>query len=389
MNIALCHDRVLPARGGCGTYISDLARALVADGHDVHLYACAWEAVSLPAGIHYHPLPAPRGPRFLRPWQFGAACLKALRVGTHDVSVGFDKTWGQDVLYPQGGLHLASVAHNLYKYPDPLAQSLAKLIKGFDLAHWSYAALERRQYLSHPRPLILVNSEMVRSNFRQYYGAPPTELRVLYSAIDPSRFAVQDRPRRRLQWREQWGIRPDETVGLFAAMNYRLKGLEPLLHAVSRLPAQRPFRLLVSGSQRTRAYERLASHLRIADRVHFLGPRRDMLHCYFAADFLVHPTFYDPCSLVVLEALACGLPVVTSRYNGASELLKPPQDSCIIDDPHDHARLTACIEQLLDPEQRRLHAEAARRIAGQWTWEHHYRQFVHFLAEAAARKQAA
>jgi UDP-glucose:(heptosyl)LPS alpha-1,3-glucosyltransferase len=389
MNIALCHDHVLPARGGCGTYISDLARSLVADGHEAHLYACAWEAASLPPTLHYHPLPAPRGPRFLRPWRFGAACLEAIRAGGHDVSVGFDKTWGQDVLYPQGGLHLASAAHNLHKHRGRLSRSLARLLKGLDPAHRSFTLLERRQYLGHHRPLILFNSEMVRSHFRHYYGDPPVELRVLYSAIDPSRFAVSDRPRRRLRWRQHWGIRPDETVGLFAAMNYRLKGLEPLLHAVGLLPPRSPFRLLVAGNRRTWPYERLARRLGIADRVHFLGPRRDMLHCYFAADFLVHPTFYDPCSLVVLEALACGLPVITSRYNGASELLRPPQDRFVIDDPHDHARLAACMEQLLDPEARRLNAEAARRTAADWTWEHHYRHLVQILAEAAARKQAA
>ena len=110
---------------------------------------------------------------------------------------------------------------------------------------------------------------------------------------------------------------------------------------------------------------------------------------YFGADFLVHPTFYDPCSLVVLEALACGLPVITSRANGASELLKPPDDGFVIDNPHDHARLAACMEQLLDSERRHACAKAARRRGREWTWEHHYRQFVQILTEAAARKQAA
>jgi UDP-glucose:(heptosyl)LPS alpha-1,3-glucosyltransferase len=389
LNIALCHDHVLPARGGCGTYISDLARSLVADGHEVHLYAHAWETESLPASLHYHALPTPRGPRFLRPWLFGAACLRALAAGGHDVSVGFDKTWGQDVLYPQGGLHLASAAHNLLKHRGRAARILARVLKGLDVAHWSFTALERRQYLGPRSPLIIVNSEMVASHFLHYYGVPSSELRVLYSAIDPSRFAVQDRPRRRHHWREEWGISIDDTVGLFAAMNYRLKGLEPLLQAVRRMQPRSPFRLLVAGNRRTGVYERLAHRLGITDRVRFLGPRRDMLNCYFAADFLVHPTFYDPCSLVVLEALACGLPVITSRSNGASELLTPPQDRYVIEDPHDHARLAECMEQLLNPAQRRLQSDAARRTAAGWTWEHHYRRFVDFLAEAAARKQAA
>jgi UDP-glucose:(heptosyl)LPS alpha-1,3-glucosyltransferase len=389
MNIALCYDQVFPARGGCGTYLTDLARSLVADRHEVHLYACTWEAAALPDAIHYHPLPAPHGPRFLRPWRFGAACDQAVRAGGHQVTIGFDKTWGQDVLYPQGGLHRASIEHNLHKYRRKIARRLARMAKCLDVAHWSFAALERRQYLGQQRPLIIVNSEMVRKHFQQHYQIDPTELRVVYSAIDPSRFAAPDRPRLRLEWRERWGIKAQETVALFAAMNYRLKGLEPLLHAVRRLPVDIPFCLLVAGSPRIQRYERLARRLGIAHRVNFLGPRRDMLHCYFAADFLVHPTFYDPCSLVVLEALACGLPVITSRFNGVSELLTRPQDSYVIDDPHDHARLAACMEELLDPARRNTCAQAARRSATRWTWEHHYRQLVQVFTEAAARKNAA
>src|SRR5262249_30139527 len=84
MNIALCYESVLPARGGCETYIADLARRLVADGHQVHLYACRWDATALPPALHYHPLSVPSGPRFLRPWRFGRACERALRGADHD-----------------------------------------------------------------------------------------------------------------------------------------------------------------------------------------------------------------------------------------------------------------------------------------------------------------
>src|SRR4029077_10617409 len=135
-------------------------------------------------------------------------------------------------------------------------------------------------------------------------------------------------------------------------MNYRLKGLEPLLRAVALLPSESSFRLLVAGSPDTVAFERLARRLKIADRVRFVGYCADMRNCYFAADFFVHPTFYDPCSLVVLEAMACGLPVITSRYNGASELMSPPREGLLIDDPHDHRRLASAIAQMLDSGRR-------------------------------------
>jgi UDP-glucose:(heptosyl)LPS alpha-1,3-glucosyltransferase len=148
-------------------------------------------------------------------------------------------------------------------------------------------------------------------------------------------------------------------------------------------------RLLVVGKPRTARFERLAQRLGVADRVRFVGLCADMRNAYFTADFLVHPTFYDPCSNVVLEALACGLPAITSRYNGAAELMHPPRDGFVIDDPHDHARLASCLGQMLDPVQRAACAAAARQTAHEWTYEQHYRALLKVFVEAAARRRAA
>src|SRR5579859_2824248 len=170
MNIAFCYESVLPTRGGCETYISDLARRLLADRHEVHLYACRWDEKALAAGIRCHALPAFGGPRFLRPWRFSALCNQALAKARHDISIGFDKTWGQDVLYPQGGLHAASADYNIRKQGGRVLRGLAWFIKQFDLAHRSYTWLEKRQYLAEPRPLVVVNSELVRHHFQHYLG---------------------------------------------------------------------------------------------------------------------------------------------------------------------------------------------------------------------------
>lgn len=393
MNIAFCYENVMPARGGCETYIADLSRRLVADGHAVHLYACRWDAAALPQEMVFHALPPVRAPRFLRPWRFAAACARALEQGQHDVTVGFDKTWGQDVLYPQGGLHVASAEHNLRKHRGTAARLLARFVKAVDLAHWSYCRLERRQYLGARRPLVVVNSYMVQHHFQYYYGFQADDVRMIRSAIDANRFAEHDRPRRRLEWRERWRIEPDDCVALFVAMNYHLKGLEPLLHGVRHLlkrgTGKHPFRLLVAGNPKTGDYEKLARRLGVHEHVRFAGYCPDTRNCYFAADFLVHPTFYDPCSLVALEALACGLPVITSRFNGASELLAPPREGYILDDPHDHAYLADCMAQLVDPARRKECGRAARHTAAQWTFDVHYRQLLDAFAEAARRKAAA
>jgi UDP-glucose:(heptosyl)LPS alpha-1,3-glucosyltransferase len=387
MNIAFCYESVLPSRGGCETYIATLARRLVADGHEVHLYARRWDAAALPEGMCYHKVVPPRCPRFLRPWFFAAACRKALRGAGHPVSIGFDKMPGVDVLYPQGGLYAATAAHNLLKYSGRLTRAAVGLLKAVDPAHRSFLALDRRQYLSEPPPLVVAISDMVRRHFQDYYQVGSENLRVVRIATDPGRFDERDRPRVRLESREAWGLEPGHTVALFAGMNYRLKGLDPLLAALRRLPAS--LRLLVAGHPDTAPWERRARRLGVADRVRFLGYCADMRVCYFASDFFVHPTFYDPCSHVVLEALACGLPVVTTRYNGASELMQPPREGFVIDDPHDLDQLGGAIKHLLDPARRASCMQAARRAAALWTFEHHYRHMLAVFAEAAARKRAA
>jgi UDP-glucose:(heptosyl)LPS alpha-1,3-glucosyltransferase len=389
VKIAFCYEDVLPARGGCQMYIADLARRLAAEGHEVHLFACGWDESALPEGMHYHRLSVPRGPRFLRPWLFGAACRRALRDFPELVSIGFDKTWGQDILYPLGGLHAASAAHNVGKHRRPAVRALARLVKSADLAHHAFGLLERRQYLGADRPVIVVNSGMVRRHFGEHYGIPADAIRVVHNAIDPARFVEDDRPARRQAFRRQWGLGPEETVAAFIAMNYRLKGLEPLLHAVRLVPADRPFRLLVAGGPRTARWEALARRLGVADRVNFVGYCADTRNCYFAADFLVHPTFYDPCSLVVLEALACGLPVITSRYNGAAELFREPEEGYVVEDPHDHARLAWAVGQLFDPARRAAAGQAARRRAAHLTFDQHYRQMLEVFAAAGARKRLA
>jgi UDP-glucose:(heptosyl)LPS alpha-1,3-glucosyltransferase len=386
MDLALCYESVLPVRGGAETYIADLARRLAADGHTVHLYACRWDASALPASIVYHALTVPSGPRFLRPWRFGRAVEAACQTAKHDVTVGFDKTWGQDVLYPQGGLHAASAAHNQLKFSNIFTRTLASTAKWFDPAAWSFSRLERKQYLTEPRPIIVVNSRMVQRHFAEFYGIPESHLRVVPSAIDPQRFAATDRSERRTTERQRWGVPSDVPVGLFVAMNYRLKGLAPLIKAAALLPKTARLKLAAVGHPKYARYQRLAESLGVAERFLFLGHRKEPKEAFFAADFLVHPTFYDPCSLVVLEALACGLPVITTRYNGASELFDVPAAGQVIDDPHDSVSLAAALTTMLDPSYRVSASGSATKAAARWTFEDHYRALLTVFQEVADRR---
>jgi UDP-glucose:(heptosyl)LPS alpha-1,3-glucosyltransferase len=92
--------------------------------------------------------------------------------------------------------------------------------------------------------------------------------------------------------------------------------------------------------------------------------------------------------LVALEALACGLPVITTQYNGASELLTPPTNGIVVQNPHDAAELGGAIEKMLDTDYRKAASVAAVEAANRWTFEMHYQALVDVFREVAAKKKA-
>ena len=269
-------------------------------------------------------------------------------------------------------------------------RGLMRTLRWLDPADWSFCGIERAA-CRHPGTAVVAISDMVKGHLRASYGVEEQRLHRLPIAMLPERFASLDRPRRRDETRSRWGLAPGRPAALFAAMNYRLKGLEPLLHSLARVRA--PLDLVVVGQEESTPFLRLARRLGIADRVRMVGYCADMRDAYFASDLLAHPTFHDPCSTVVLEALACGLPVITTRYNGAAELLTPsgPDGECregfIVADPHDHARLGGCLEKLADAKLRERCAAEARAASLRWTFEDHYAGLMDILAQAAARRK--
>jgi UDP-glucose:(heptosyl)LPS alpha-1,3-glucosyltransferase len=177
---------------------------------------------------------------------------------------------------------------------------------------------------------------------------------------------------------------------LIVAHNFALKGVPSLVRATGRLAALGcPVRLAVAGGKRHAAAARLAAREGVADRVSFLGSVDDAAPWYAAADAYVQPTFYDPCSLVVLEAFAAGLPVVTSRFNGAGELLTEGREGYLVDDPANVDELVQRLRPLLEPEIRERMGLAARQLAEQHSWERNCHEVLDVYHEIARTRRLA
>jgi hypothetical protein len=163
--------------------------------------------------------------------------------------------------------------------------------------------------------------------------------------------------------RERHGLAETDVVGLFVAHNFRLKGLPALLHAMAlrarTSPGRRPVHLLVCGGGKIAPMRKLVDRLGLADVVRLVGFADDVRDYYHAADFFVLPSYYDPCSLVVFEALACGLPVITTAQNGAGEVLSEGLDGFVISRPDDHAATARALDRMTDDAARRAMSRRA------------------------------
>src|SRR5205807_996650 len=170
----------------------------------------------------------------------------------------------------------------------------------------------------------------------------------------------------RCAFRNRFGLAPGDLVGLFVGHNYWLKGLKPLLEALAdrkaRRPGSRRVKLVVCGGGSAGPFRRMAARLGLGDDVRFLGFYPDVRECYWSSDFFVSPTYYDPCSLVVFEALTCGLPVITTACNGAGELMTEGREGFMVPAPDDRGTLAKALSKMADDGARRVMAEHARRL---------------------------
>jgi UDP-glucose:(heptosyl)LPS alpha-1,3-glucosyltransferase len=231
-----------------------------------------------------------------------------------------------------------------------------------------FRRLARKQYVQDGR-LFLALSHMVARDFMRFHQVPAERIRIVYNGVDLQRFSPALQDKYRQQIRKKLGIR-DELLLLIVAHNFALKGVPTLLKSVGALVRQgQPVRLVVAGGKRLEPYRDLAEQLGAGLATRFLGAVDDASPYYAAADLYVQPTFYDPCSLVVLEALASGLPVITTRFNGAAELITPGVEGYVMHDPADAEELTSFVHRLLEPQARTQMGQAARRLAMQHSLE--------------------
>ncbi|WP_026734484.1 glycosyltransferase family 4 protein [Fischerella sp. PCC 9605] len=239
----------------------------------------------------------------------------------------------------------------------------------YDFYQWLYtdanARWEKKAF--HQAQVVVAVSDKVAKDLIEI-GVPPESLQVIVNGVDLQEFSpgISDR--------QKWGLPQEVPLALFAGdIRIPRKNLDTVLHALVKVPQ---LHLAVAGITEGSPYLQLSASLGLSDRVHFLGLQHDVPELMKAVDFLVFPSRYEPFGLVVIEAMACGLPVITASTTGAAELITP-EAGIVLPDPDDTEALAQGLLLLAsDRNLRSQMGKTARTIAEQHSWDRMAKSYV-------------
>jgi len=380
MKLAFVHKR-FARDGGTEGVIDGLCRGLSQRGHRVDVF-CAGRAAGteLPAGVELRSLRS-RGPGSLwRALLLFFSARFAVRPQDYDLVVHFGRTGPHDVYRSGGGCHRRWYELLMERARGRLQRWLLRLSPKHRFVLWHEAFALRHG------ARVVVPSERSRQDLIRAYGASAEAVTVLPNGVDLQRFHPRDRERfGSVSHRALDADRPERTL-LFVGSDYWRKGLDRVLAALALLPER--WRLVVAGhDRRTPRFERLAQATGVGERVSFVGAVEQPERLYAAADVLVLPTRYDPFANVSLEALSCGIPVVTSHSNGAVENLGDCAAVEVLEDDASAQVLAAAVTAMLEPDGLPGRRLAARRAAEQFGQAAAVERWERFLQGAGRERQ--
>jgi UDP-glucose:(heptosyl)LPS alpha-1,3-glucosyltransferase len=349
MRLGIVRQRYTPF-GGAERFVERAIDALVARGVHVRIYTRRWPAAADPRIEPVICDPFYAGSLW-RDASFAAAVTRALARDRPEIVQSHERIAGCDIFRAGDGVHRAWIDERIAT-GDRLERSRIAA----NPYHRYKLAAEARMFADPALRAVICISKMVKDDVLRHFALPADRLHVIYNAVDPREFGPPVRADRAAT-RARLGLAGGDVAFLLVGSDYARKGVATAIRALARLPGSA--RLVVVGRDKAPGrFERIARRARVADRVVFAGPQQDPRPYLGAADAFLLPTLYDPLSNAVLEALACGLPVVTSRRCGAGELVVAHEAGWTCDST-DVAAFAERMSALMEPDERARRATRA------------------------------
>jgi UDP-glucose:(heptosyl)LPS alpha-1,3-glucosyltransferase len=365
MKIAFVRKAYSPF-GGAERYLAQLIHRLGQEGHEVHIFANRWEEnrkdgreKGKERTAIFHHVPMIPSPSFLEALSFAFFSERLLQGERFDIIHSFERTLYQDIYRAGDGCHREWLIQR--KKMDPWPK---RFLHPLNPLHRALLFLEKRLFQSPRLKRIIANSRRGKEEIRRHYGVAEEKIEVIYNGVDLEVFQPKNISLYRAPLRRELGIGEDAFVILFLGSGYRRKGLAPLLDAFSRVRENTPRAVLtVAGKDKAARYRKKARKLGVENGVLFLGPTPRARELYGASDLFALPTFYDPFSNACLEAMATGVPVLTTRTNGVGELIQDGENGLLIPGPTDISQMAEKIQTLVSSPEKTVMGERARDTA--------------------------
>ncbi len=356
MKIALVRQRYNPY-GGAERFVDRAMTALTAEDTELSLLTRAWPEAEDAAGagkpwqlIGCDPFYIGR---LWRDWGFARSVCAAVKARSFDLVQSHERISCCDVYRAGDGVHRQWLMNR--KRASGLLGRIGLALNPY---HWYTLAAEKRLFKSPGLRAVICNSNMVKEELRRHFGLAESKLHVIYSGVDLDAFHPRLRETWRARKREELGIAQTATVFLFVGSGFMRKGLLQLLRALGSV---RDAHLVVVGADKELPrLRREGAKGALAARVHFTGGQEDVKPWYGMADCFVLPTLYDPFPNAALEAMACGLPLITSLQCGAAEFVESGVQGYVCRDPLDVVELARCLNLAAAPGQAERMGAAAR-----------------------------
>jgi UDP-glucose:(heptosyl)LPS alpha-1,3-glucosyltransferase len=349
--------------GGAEAFLRRFAEALAGLGHHLSLFTTRdWPRAEWPHEIY-------QLSGSTSPGRFADSVRRVRAKGKCHVLFSFERLHACDCYRAGDGVHKVWLER---RAPfEPWLKSWLRNLRG---KHRDILRLETELLARRGAGCVIANSHMVKAEIVRCYGYPEEKIHVIHNglpaaALEPPRAGLREETRRSL------GLRGEAFVVLFAGTGWTRKGLGWAIEAIETAELPRTT-LLVAGRGN-------ADALPDSKRVIFLGGVRDLPRYLAAADVFILPTLYDPFSNACLEALAAGLPVITTAYNGFAEILEPGVDGEVIAHPDDVLALASALARWSDRDRRAAARPRLLEKARRFTIEDNLRQTLAVLSAAA------
>lgn len=341
MKIALVRKEFNELHGGAERYAVNLARGLAALGHDVHVF-CGKSSMKEKSNITVHEVLYLKTPSPVKNLSFSKNSAKLIAEENFDIVNGLAQIFPQDIYRVGDPLHV-----NCLKtfYPNPLK----KVINYLNPRHLALLYIEKNIFKQGNYKRIITNSHMSKAQVSHYYNVPEEKIKVVHNGVDLNKFNSDEKLGLRKSIRKNLGIKKDETVLFFAGNDFKRKGLQFAMQCAANLIKKGlKVKLLIAGRQKSGPYLRLVRKNGYVNNILFLGHVEKIESVFCASDMFILPTFYDPFSNVCLEAMACGLPVITTRLNGAAEIIEDKVSGIVVDSPWQLEEMIAGVSSVIE-----------------------------------------